>query len=128
MAARPSSSATSQRPGHELAAPPCPARRRVRPRAPARSRALRRLLRPPQGRARAHSTCPCRGETQMKNVIFSRALLYDDGSGIETGVSFDPTLRLADADHQYVRINEAYVRVDHKIGRASCRERVCKYV
>ncbi len=53
----------------------------------------------------------------MKNVIYSRAHLYSDGSGIETSVSFDPTYRLCEPDQQYVEIrgvgDPVHVRVDH---------------
>ncbi len=51
------------------------------------------------------------------NVTFSRAILYDDGSGIETGVEFAPTLRLGRDDLSYVEIKGVgegtHVRVDH---------------
>lgn len=51
------------------------------------------------------------------NVIYSRALLYEDCSGIETGVEYDPTLRLGGDDKSYVRIkgvgDDVAVRVDH---------------
>lgn len=50
-------------------------------------------------------------------VIYSRALLYSDASGIETGVAFDPTLRLGDDDHSYVEVQGVgepiKVRIDH---------------
>lgn len=49
----------------------------------------------------------------MKNVIYSRALLYSDGSGIETGIAFDPTYRLDNAGHQYVHIKGEPIRLDH---------------
>lgn len=55
----------------------------------------------------------------MANV-YSRGLLYSDGSGIETGVAFDPTYRLGKDDQSYVEIKgvgceggEIHVRVDH---------------
>jgi hypothetical protein len=50
-------------------------------------------------------------------VTYSRAILYDDASGIETGVSFDPAYRLGKDDKSYVRIKgvgeDVAVRVDH---------------
>ena len=54
----------------------------------------------------------------MSTTIYSRAVLYADGSDIETGVSFDPTYRLGDDHQSYVKIKGAgsgdiSVRVDH---------------
>lgn len=53
----------------------------------------------------------------MANVIYSRAILYNDASGIETGVSFDPTYRLGEDDKSYVAIegvgDGVKVCVDH---------------
>lgn len=49
----------------------------------------------------------------MKNVVYSRAILYSDGSGIETGVAFDPTYRLNDAGDKYVHVQGQPVRLDH---------------
>lgn len=50
-------------------------------------------------------------------VTYSRAVLYADGSAIETSVEFDPTYRLCDDDLSYVHIKgvgeDATVRVDH---------------
>lgn len=53
-------------------------------------------------------------------IIYSRAILYKDDSGIETGVSFDPTYRLCSENQSYVNIHgvgdDGYgssVRVDH---------------
>lgn len=50
-------------------------------------------------------------------VTFSRAILYGDASGIETGVSYAPTYRLGDDDQSYVKIEgpggDVHIRVDH---------------
>lgn len=40
-----------------------------------------------------------------RKIIFSRAILYSDCSGVETGVEFDPTYRLGrDDDASYVHV------------------------
>lgn len=51
-------------------------------------------------------------------VIYSRGLLYSDGSGIEAGVEFDPTRRLGNDDLSYFEIEgvgseKLSVRVDY---------------
>ena len=53
-----------------------------------------------------------------RKIIFSRAILYSDCSGVETGVEFDPTYRLGrDNDVSYVHLKgvgeHIPVRVDH---------------
>ena len=52
-----------------------------------------------------------------RNIIYSRAILYSDASGTETGVTFDPTYRIEHEDQSYVEVQGVggaiSVRVDH---------------
>jgi hypothetical protein len=51
----------------------------------------------------------------MRNIVYSRGIMYSDQSGIETGVSYDPTYNLL--DQSYVNITgvgeDLSVRIDH---------------
>ncbi len=53
----------------------------------------------------------------MGTVIYSRAILYDDMSAVETGVSYDPQYRLRSDDCSYVEIrgvgDPVHVNVEH---------------
>lgn len=51
------------------------------------------------------------------HTIFNRALLYEDQSGTEAGVSFDPTYTLGHEGERYIRIegvgDATYIPLQH---------------